>query len=285
MSRALVSRFPHLLIAASIAAALAATPANAALEISLQSGGSVYTQAGGSPLVVVNSIGNFTTTVNTGTSTDAPSLDLSSVAISSTGAGSLIVTLSGNEFTGAGGTPSWLTQFSGNFVTGTATVSLQTFIYGTDTLLGTQKLLSTLTASTTPFSMSDLVAMPTSYLFALTEVLTITTTGPAQLSLDASVSDPPIPEPASLLLLGSGPGGPEDHVPPQARRALNKRAGASRPFPVVFACDLVLAGDQAFYPRAVPRKAETCPCRCRSPKSFAACFMPRSFPMCWTGSA
>jgi hypothetical protein len=203
-SRSLASRFFVLPIAASLVAALAAMPADAALEISLQSGGSVYTQTGGSPLVVVDSIGDFTTTVNTGTSTNAPSLDLSSVDIASSGGGSLVVTLSGNGFTAPSDITSWLTQFSGNFVTGTATVSLQTFVDNTNTLLGTQHLLSSLTDSSTPFGLSDVVTATSPGPFALTEVVTITTTGAAQLSLDASVSDPPLPEPASLLLLGSG---------------------------------------------------------------------------------
>jgi hypothetical protein len=202
--RSLASRFFVLSIAASLVAAIAATPAKAALEISLQSGASVYTQTGGSPLVVVDSIGNFTTTVNTGTSTTTPSLDLSSVEISSSGSGSLVVTLSGNGFTTPSDITNWLTQLSGNFATGTATVSLQTFVDNTNTLLGTQHLLSTLTDSSTPFGISDVVTATSPGPFALTEVVTIITTGAAQLSLDASVADPPLPEPASLLLLASG---------------------------------------------------------------------------------
>jgi hypothetical protein len=203
-SRSLASRFGFLPIAALLVAAFAAMPADAALEISLQSGGSVYTQTGASPLVAVTTIGNFTTTVNTGTSTNTPSLDLSSVDIASSGGGSLVVTLSGNGFTTPSDVTNWLTQFSGNFVTGTATVSLQTFVDNTNTLLGTQQLLSTLTNSSTPFGISDVVTATSTQPFALTEVVTIVTTGAAQLSLDASVTDPPLPEPASLLLLGSG---------------------------------------------------------------------------------
>src|ERR1700722_3015299 len=88
----------------------------------------------------------------------------------------------------------WLTQLSGNFATGTATVSLQTFVDNTNTLLGTQHLLSTLTDSSTPFGISDVVTATSPGPFALTEVVTIITTGAAQLSLDASVAEPPLPE-------------------------------------------------------------------------------------------
>jgi len=82
-------------------------------------------------------------------------------------------------------------------------VTVQTYLDSSNTLLGTATLLSTLTASTTPFSVSDFLIASTGEPFALTEVLTITTTGSANLSLDASVADSPIPEPASMTLLGS----------------------------------------------------------------------------------
>jgi hypothetical protein len=190
--------------AASLAIALASTPAHAGLEIQLQSGGQTYTQTGasGSPLVVNQSIGNFSTTVDTGNATNAPALDLSSVDISSSAGGTLVVTLSANGFTSPLGAATWLSQFTGNFPTGSATVTLQTYLDTSDTLMGTGTLLSTLTSSSTPFSLSDLVAASTDGPFALTEVLTITTNGSAFMSLDGSVADA-IPEPASMTLLGS----------------------------------------------------------------------------------
>jgi hypothetical protein len=72
------------------------------------------------------------------------------------------------------GSAGWLTQFSGNFISGAATVTLQTYLDNSNTLLATTTLLSTLTA---------------------------TTTGAAHVSLDASLTD--APEPASLAILGS----------------------------------------------------------------------------------
>ncbi len=192
------------LATASLAIALASSPAYAGLEIELQSDGQTYySQPGTSPLLVSQSIGNFTTTANIGTATNAPALDLSSADISSSAGGTLVITLSGNDFTSPDGAAIWLSQFSGNFVTGQATVTVQTYLDSSNTLLGTATLLSTLSASSTPFSVSDFLIASTGEPFALTEVLTITTTGSSNLSLDASVADSPIPEPASMTLLGS----------------------------------------------------------------------------------
>jgi PEP-CTERM motif len=203
MFHSLAAKLSLPLATVSVAIALASSPAYAGLEIQLQSGGNTYTQSGGSPLVVNQSIGNFTTTVDTGTATSAPAIDLDSVDISSTAGGTLVVTLSGNDFTSPQGAAIWLSQFSGNFGAGLATVTLQTYLDSSNTLMGTATLLSTLTASSTPFALSDFVSASTVTPFALTEVLTITTTGSSLLSLDASVGDGPIPEPASMALLGS----------------------------------------------------------------------------------
>jgi hypothetical protein len=200
MFKSLATKLPAVLTAASLAVAFAASPAHAGLEIKLQSGATTYTQSGASPLVVVQSIGNFTTTVNTGTSTDAPTLDLSSVEISSSTAGTLIITLSANDFISPVGAASWLSQFSGNFAQGLSSVTLQTYVDITNTLLGTGTLLSTLSDTATPFSLTDTAQATTTGPFALTEVLTITTTGVSHLSLDASIA---APEPASVALLSS----------------------------------------------------------------------------------
>jgi hypothetical protein len=139
--------------------------------------------------------------VNTGTATSAPALDLSSVDISSSAGGTLVITLSADGYMAPVGSAGWLTQFSGNFISGAATVTLQTYLDNSNTLLATTTLLSTLTATTTPFALSEFVGATTVSPYALTEVLTITTTGAAHVSLDASLTD--APEPASLAILGS----------------------------------------------------------------------------------
>jgi hypothetical protein len=201
MFRYLAVKAAVLAVAAAIVAASASSPAEATLAIQMQSGAATYNQTGPSPLVVVHPIGNFTTTVNTGTATSAPALDLSSVDISSSAGGTLVITLSADGYTAPVGSAGWLTQFSGNFISGAATVTLQTYLNNSNTLLATSTLLSTLTATTTPFALSDLVDATTVSPYALTEVLTITTTGAAHVSLDASLTD--APEPASLAILGS----------------------------------------------------------------------------------
>jgi hypothetical protein len=175
------------------------------LEIELQSGGTSYfSPVTPGSLTVTQSIGAFTTTINTGTQTQVPvALDLSSVDINSVSAGTLVVTLSANGFSTTLGAANWLSQFSGNFVSGLGTVQLKTYVDNTDTLLGTGTLLSTLTDSATPFGLSNVaVADITRNVFALTEVLTITATGAAHVSLDGSIAD--VPEPAAMALLGVG---------------------------------------------------------------------------------
>jgi hypothetical protein len=192
------------------AVAFASAPAHAGLEIQLQSDGQTYTQSGSSPLVVDQSIGNFVTTVDTGTATSTPTLDLSSADISSLGGGTLVITLSENNLTSPIGLQNWLSQFTGNFSSSGATVTLQTYLNDDNALLGTTTPLSSFTASSSPFGLSNTQGAVTSAPFSLTEVLTIVTADAALLSMDASVTDdssvgngPSVPEPASLALLGT----------------------------------------------------------------------------------
>jgi hypothetical protein len=190
-------------IAFMLAAACNSAPAHAGLEMELQSAGSTYTQsAGTTPLMVNQTIGNFTSTLEIGSTTAMPSIDLSSVDVSSSAGGTLVVTFSANGFTTPTGAANWLSQFSGNFIFGSATVTQKTYLDSTDTLLGTGTALTTLTSSATPFGLSAVADATTSGPFAITEVFTITTPGAAQVSLDGSVVY--TPEPASLALLGAG---------------------------------------------------------------------------------
>jgi hypothetical protein len=199
MFRFLSARALLPLIGVMYAASL--TPASAGLEIQLQSGGTTITQTGASPLMVSQAIGGFTVTVNTGTMTSVPSLDLSSIEMSNDAGGTLVVTLSANGFTSPTGSANWLSQFSGNFVVGAATVTLQTFLDSTNTLLGTATSLSTLSPASTPFGLQDVASASTLAPFALTEILTITTQGATHLSFDASIVE--APEPASLFVAGT----------------------------------------------------------------------------------
>ncbi len=181
--------------------ALAAAPARASLEIQLQSGGSTWNETGTSPLIVGQTIGNFLFSGDIGLSGPAPSLDLGSLDVSSFGSGSLVVTLSENDLTTPVGLGAWLTQFTGNFSLGQVSMTLQTYVDAANNLLGTGTLLSTLSSSDSPFALSATNVAATSNPFALTEVLTLTASGPSITSVDGSVTA--VPEPASLALLGS----------------------------------------------------------------------------------
>jgi hypothetical protein len=203
MARLLTAKRSILPIGIMLAAACSSTPAHAGLEMELQSDGNTYFQSvGSSPLVVTQTIGNFTSAVEIGTTTTAPSIDLASVDVSSSAGGTLVVSFSANGFSTPFGAANWLSQFSGNIIFGSATVTQQTYLDTTDTLLGTDTPLGTLTTASTPFGLADVTGATTSGLFAITEIFTITTTGPAQVSLDGSVVY--APEPASLALLGAG---------------------------------------------------------------------------------
>jgi hypothetical protein len=200
------------LLAAGMAAgavALFATPAHATLEIELQSGGKTFTQTGNSPLAVDHAIGNFTTTLNTGAATGSPALDLSSLDVADAKGGTLVITLSENDLSGALGTGTWLSQFSGNFSDGDATVSLKTYLDPLNKLLGTGTLLSTFSAFSSPFSFSASKQTDVDSAFAITDVLTITAPSSVNLSLDSLVSQgigqgTTVPEPATLAILGTG---------------------------------------------------------------------------------
>ncbi len=191
-------------LAAAGSAVLFAAPAHASLEIELQSGGQTYTSMPGpSPLVVSQSIGNFNTSVDVGVASGTPELDLSSANLSTSSAGALVITLSENDLTAPLGPQNWLTQFSGNFFSsGAVTVTVQSYLDASNTLLGTGTALSALSSSSSPFGLSASGTASMSGPFAITEVLTIAATGAASVtSLDSSVAA--VPEPASLALLGS----------------------------------------------------------------------------------
>ena len=192
-----------LVAAALIGAWPAGARANPVLEIEFQSGAVSYTSAAGpGPLIVSHPIGSFTTSASIGTATAFPSsLDLSTCDISSAAGGTLIVTLSASGFTNPVGAANWLSEFSGSFVYGSGTVKLQTYLDTEDDLLGKGAALSTLRGDG-GFDVKKVAMATTDGPFALTEVLTISTAGPAEVSLDGSIVF--APEPASMSLLGAG---------------------------------------------------------------------------------
>lgn len=178
------------------------------LGITVQSGGASNFQSatfgleGGSHNFAPVSVGNFTVN-NIGTQLHSPSyIDLATFDLSSSKGGTLTITVTGTGFTSLAGASSWLTQLTGNVANGLANVSAKSYLDNRDilkdpgcaarcTLLGSVGLGNSATAT----AVSD-------GSFALTEVITIMTTGAQRLSLDASVSS--VPEPMSLALVGTG---------------------------------------------------------------------------------
>ena len=156
---------------------------------------------GGSYNFAAVTVGNFTAN-SIGTQLFAPDyIDLATFDLSSNAGGTLVITLTGTKFTTPLGASNWLTQFTGNVANGTADVSLKSYLDNSNTLnnpgcaVGCTLLSSVnLGSSATAFAVTD-------GSFALTEVVTIKTTGSTRLSLDASVSN--VPEPMSLALLGT----------------------------------------------------------------------------------
>ena len=186
----------------------AAAQASPMLGLTVQSGSDSTFQsfalgsAGGSHNFAPVTAGNFTAT-NIGTQLFSPSyIDLASFYLSSSTGGTLTITLTGTGFTSPSGTSNWLTQFTGNVSNGTALVSVKSYIDNTDTLNNPGCAIGCTLLSSVDLGNSATAAGTTDGSFALTEVITITTTGAERLSIDASVSN--VPEPVSLTLLASG---------------------------------------------------------------------------------
>jgi PEP-CTERM motif len=194
-------------LAASLSAASGAH-ATPMLGLTVQSDGQskfqqkTLSSTGGSSNFAAVTVGNFTAN-SIGTQLFSPDyIDLATFDLSSNAGGTLVITLTGTKFTTPRGASNWLTQFTGNVANGTADVSLKSYLDNSNTLnnpgcaVGCTLLSSVnLGSSATAFAVTD-------GSFALTEVVTIKTTGSTRLSLDASVSN--VPEPMSLALLGTG---------------------------------------------------------------------------------
>ena len=146
---------------------------------------------------------NFNIAVSTGITTSLPLIDLSNVLATSTGSGSVVIKLTSTGLTSPVGAQNWLSQFTGNYSGGSASITAQTYIDTSNVAFGTGTLLGSFVASNTPFALSSVNLGGGNTPFSLTEVLTVTANGAGRnFSLDTQLSL--VPEPASMAVLGTG---------------------------------------------------------------------------------
>jgi hypothetical protein len=164
------------------------------LGIQLQENGYAPVTVTGSnnPLILSDGIGTFITNVEVNSLFTNPlSIDLGSINVSSLSAGALTILASATGLTSPVGLVGFLSQFSGNFFGAVASATLQTFISNSNTMFGMDTLLSSLSATGTPFATSASANAATGAPFAVTEAITIKTSGAAVLSMDASTTAAP----------------------------------------------------------------------------------------------
>ncbi len=123
--------------------------------------------------------------------TDPLSLDLLSYNVSTSTAGTLTIIASASGLD-TPAFPGFISQFSGNFTGAVTSLTLNTYLSSSNTLFDmTGTLLGSLIGTGTSFGTSVGSDATASGPFAITEVMTITTSGQATLSLDGSIASAP----------------------------------------------------------------------------------------------
>ena len=152
--------------------------------------GSWSTTSGVDPLMaVVKNYGTFKTNVEVNTLVSDPlSIDLSSTDVSTSTAGTLTIIASATGLNSPLGLTNFLSQFSGNYTTGVTSVTLQTYISNSNIMFSTDTLLNSLSATDAHFATSGSNSTTTTDPFAITEVITITTSGKATITFDGSIA-------------------------------------------------------------------------------------------------
>jgi hypothetical protein len=137
-------------------------------------------------------------------------MDLSTLTISSTGAGTATLIFSMNNINSPTGLGTISETLTSHFVTGSGSVTFQTFGSNNNTLYNSLPLSPAPTGSTgivNTLNGSSSGAFTATAPYSLTEVLTITFTsggGQVSLSSDSSASFSAVPEPSTMALAGLG---------------------------------------------------------------------------------
>ncbi len=193
-----------LLAAAALGGSLAFAAQARADLIVISVNGSEVTNGSGSANVSGQTFGNFTVTASAvGTPPLAqPRLTSSTLDVSATGGGTLTITITEQDVTSPLGVYNMLSGFSLTSISGgIGSVEEATYLNTSNGLYGGTLLSSTTFTGTG--GLNQIAPTPlTTGTYSVLEVFTITATGLGSTAGGISTAD--VPEPASLLLLGTG---------------------------------------------------------------------------------